>query len=230
MTWMAWWGGNPPPGNRYRFVASGTQWSDSFTIDMIQGPRGGGPDIAGVAVDSVSTVGAMIKWSTDTASTSVIRLKNSSGSWVEKSRNDSLVNNHALNLGSLAPNTTYSYRVVSTDAAGKTAVSGDYTFTTPVTSAYVMSLSEASTIWEDYPSYAARDLLVTFRLMNDGSVTARNVVVNDAAVTNRVVALSGLPVTLGDIAPGASAEFDVLFNVPQGVNRFRVNMDIDATE
>lgn len=230
MTWMAWWGGNPPPGSRYRFVASGTEWSDSFTIDMIQGFRGGGPDISGVAVDSVSTVDARIKWSTDTASTSVIRVKNSNGSWVEKSRDDSLVNNHALNLGSLAPNTTYSYRVVSTDAAGKTAVSGDYTFTTPATSAYAISLSEAGTVWESYPSYAARDLLVTFRLENDGSATARDVVVNDALATNHVVALSGLPVTIGDMPPGAFAEFDIVFNVPQGVNRFRVNMDIDATE
>lgn len=230
MSWMAWWGGNPPPGSRYRFVASGTQWSDSFTIDLIQGSRGDGPDVSGVALETVSTVGARIQWSTDTASTSVIRLRNSNGSWVEKSRDDSLVTSHVLSLGSLTPNTTYVYRVTSTDATGRTAVSGDYTFTTSATSAYVISLSESSTIWESYPSYAARDLLVTFRLENDGIVPARDVVVNGAQATNQVVALNGLPASLGDIAPGESREFDILFNVPQGVNRFRVNMDIDATE
>src|SRR5439155_9261119 len=41
-----------------------------------------------------------------------------------------LLTAHSVTLSGLTPSTTYHYRVLSTDAAGNPATSGDFTFTT----------------------------------------------------------------------------------------------------
>ena len=46
-------------------------------------------------------------------------------------RNPALVESHFVTLNGLAPNTTYHYRVRSTDAYGNVGASTDATFTTP---------------------------------------------------------------------------------------------------
>lgn len=55
-----------------------------------------------------------------------------------------LVTSHSITLTGLSPDTTYHYRVSSRDAAGNSASSGDYTFTT--ISAQTMSIGSGTVV------------------------------------------------------------------------------------
>jgi hypothetical protein len=78
---------------------------------------------------NITTSSAVITWTTDEASNSVVEdgLTTSYGS---SSSNSSMVTFHSITLSGLSSNTLYHYRVSSTDASNNTATSGDFTFTT----------------------------------------------------------------------------------------------------
>jgi len=79
---------------------------------------------------SVSATGITIKWNTNEASDSQVEYGPSSSFGGQTPLNTSMVTTHSQTLSGLSPNTTYSYRVKSKDAAGNTAVSATYTFVT----------------------------------------------------------------------------------------------------
>lgn len=87
------------------------------------------PVISSVQAGSITGSSATITWTTDELSDSEVEygLTTSYGS-LETDPSD--VNNHSVTLTGLSENTTYHYRVSSTDPSGNTSVSGDYTFTT----------------------------------------------------------------------------------------------------
>lgn len=87
------------------------------------------PVIGNVAAGTLADTTATITWTTDEGADSIVEygLTTAYGS---ATGDPTLVLNHAISLTDLMPNTTYHYRVHSTDAAGNPAVSGDYTFTT----------------------------------------------------------------------------------------------------
>lgn len=131
MAWMAWWGGNPPKGDRYKWVDAGTQWSDSYKINLVEGPAAS-PDISGIVSEELGDR-IRIAWHTDTAADSQVQVNNSDNpwAWTAISSSSEKVTDHELVLLDLPPDQVYRYRVRSVDDAGQVAVSGNYFFNTP---------------------------------------------------------------------------------------------------
>ncbi|MGH7454906.1 MAG: fibronectin type III domain-containing protein, partial [bacterium] len=92
------------------------------------------PVISSVASGSITSSSAVITWTTDELSNSAVDygLTTSYGSTTSDPTN---VTSHSISLMGLSANTLYHYRVQSTDAAGNTGTSGDFTFQTTTTPA-----------------------------------------------------------------------------------------------
>lgn len=118
--------------NAYNAVASATPPPTDTTP----------PTISAVQATPAATT-ATVTWTTDELSDSRVDygLDTGYGSPVS---NSTLVTGHSIALNGLSPATTYHYRVSSRDAAGNSASSGDYTFTT--TTAPVMSIGSVSVV------------------------------------------------------------------------------------
>ncbi|MCL5105173.1 MAG: fibronectin type III domain-containing protein [Armatimonadetes bacterium] len=87
------------------------------------------PVISGLSAVNVSGTGATITWSTDEASTSVVDYGPTSA-YGSTSTASGMATGHSVVLNGLSAGVTYHCRVKSADAAGNTAMSADYTFTT----------------------------------------------------------------------------------------------------
>jgi hypothetical protein len=106
------------------------------------------PNISSVQSGSVTSNSALITWTTDEASNSVVEygLTASYGSrGGDNAENATYVTNHSVSLNGLAANTLYHYRVKSTDASGNSATSGDFTFQTPVSAWQVITFDNFET-------------------------------------------------------------------------------------
>jgi beta-lactamase superfamily II metal-dependent hydrolase len=88
------------------------------------------PVISDVQAVSIHIDSAVIQWITDEPADSVVEYGTSSGNYTDTLSDPTLVTEHSIALASLSSATTYYYRVQSTDEAGNTAVSDEYTFTT----------------------------------------------------------------------------------------------------
>jgi type VI protein secretion system component Hcp len=88
------------------------------------------PVISSVSSTKLTTTGATISWTTNEVSSTQVEYGTSTGYGASSALNSSRVTAHSQALSGLSAGTLYHYRVRSADAAGNTAVSGDYTFTT----------------------------------------------------------------------------------------------------
>jgi peptidoglycan/xylan/chitin deacetylase (PgdA/CDA1 family) len=88
------------------------------------------PVISGVATAAITGAAANATWLTDEMSTSQVEYGTTATYGSITTLNTTMTTNHSVALTGLAANTTYHYRVISKDAAGNTATSGDFTFTT----------------------------------------------------------------------------------------------------
>ena len=87
------------------------------------------PNISSVlSVPSINT--ATKTWITDEPATSIVEYGLDSNYGFLSPLNSSFKNNHSVQLTSLNNNTTYHYRVISSDISGNTAFSPDFTFST----------------------------------------------------------------------------------------------------
>lgn len=133
-------GGTIPAGagvvanNHVILRTSGTTFTVSYGTTTNSYPGDGvvdvtPPVISAVTSSSITSSSAVITWTTNESSNSVVEygLTTSYGSTVT---NATMVTSHSVSLTSLTASTLYHYRVKSTDAAGNTATSTDYTFTT----------------------------------------------------------------------------------------------------
>ncbi|MBA3044634.1 MAG: pre-peptidase C-terminal domain-containing protein [Candidatus Thermoplasmatota archaeon] len=87
------------------------------------------PTISSVAISSITINGAMVTWTTNEASSSVVEYGTTT-SYGSTATGTNGVTSHSVALSSLTANTKYYYRVKSTDAAGNTATSAGSSFTT----------------------------------------------------------------------------------------------------
>jgi hypothetical protein len=123
----------------------------TFTTPRPAGPVIGDPWVSDVALtrsgDS-ATADARINWTTSEPATAQVVF--SGGGWHATYWSTTAISDlahstsHSITLTGLNSNSTYHYAVQSTDAAGNTSYSGDYTFTTPAVTAPGPLLSNIS--------------------------------------------------------------------------------------
>ena len=94
------------------------------------------PTISAVTAINVSATLATVQWATNEGATSQVEYGTTTAYGTTSALDSALVTSHSVGLVGLAGSTTYHYRVISKDAAGNTATSGDYTFTTPAPPAF----------------------------------------------------------------------------------------------
>jgi len=232
ISWMSWWGGNPPLGKRYRWLNAGTAWSDSFRIDLIAGLPGGSPDISTV-VDQVIDAGAVrVSWLTDVDSDSLVELSTGGNTWPVGGFDGSLTRSHSVLVRGLAPGTSYNYRVKSRDAEGNLAMSSGYRLTVPGS---LLVLSKESVSWKSYADYENRLLTVDFKVSNQSGAPVNAVSVTSIAASGGVEAIASLPIMLGSIPAGGSVPLPVVYRVPPGITLFNTlltgsGIDADGIE
>lgn len=88
------------------------------------------PSLSAIAAGSITSSGTTITWSTNESATSRVEYGPTTAYGSLSTLNATLLTSHSTTLTSLQPATTYNYRVISRDAAGNTATSGNNTFTT----------------------------------------------------------------------------------------------------
>lgn len=94
------------------------------------GPQQQAPAISNISANNVSTTGTTITWSTDEPSTSQIEYGTTTVYGNTTTEDKSMVTAHQASLSNLHANTTYHYRVISTNSSGQTSYSSDRAFTT----------------------------------------------------------------------------------------------------
>jgi hypothetical protein len=109
---------------------AGQTWTRYGAWQPPAGPDVTPPVISLVRSTDTTTSSIYIRWSTNEFSTSRVEygLTTSYGSFTNLDQ--TMVITHAQNITGLASSTTYHYRVISRDAAGNEAMSGDFTFRT----------------------------------------------------------------------------------------------------
>jgi phosphodiesterase/alkaline phosphatase D-like protein len=162
------------------------------------------PAISGVYSTDITANSATIAWATSEAATSLVVYGTSTSYGSTTSQDMTLLSSHSVGLTGLSPQTTYHFKVKSIDAAGLSAQSGDFTFTTTDVGAPVISgvtvinvtMTGATITWStDDPadSQVEYGTKATY-----GSISTLD--------TNRVTSHS---VTLADLSPGTAYHYKV---------------------
>jgi hypothetical protein len=111
--------------------------SDGIALDTTA------PALSAIAASSITASSAQIAWTTGEAATTTVDYGTTTG-YGQTATGAASVTSHSVGLGGLAASTLYHYRVTSVDAAGNSAASGDFTFTTTATAASPYPLKLAS--------------------------------------------------------------------------------------
>lgn len=88
------------------------------------------PTISAVASSSISQATATITWTTNESAESLVQYGLTTSYGSTTTLDSAKVTSHSVGVSGLASNTTYHYKVISKDAAGNSASSGDATFET----------------------------------------------------------------------------------------------------
>ncbi len=136
------------PGTTYHFRVRSADGSGNLAIsgdNAFATANPAPPVITNIQANPVTSSGATVTWSTDTAADSTVLygITNSYGSSVSS---PSLVTGHSLSLSALTSSTTYHYQVVSKDGFGQTSRSADLIFTTAVASSSPPVFRSASNV------------------------------------------------------------------------------------
>ncbi len=97
------------------------------------------PVITAVTASSITITSAVITWTTDQPSTSLVNYGATTGYGTSTALNSTLTTSHSVALTGLTPNTPYNFDVVSANAAGMSSTSSNSTFTTGTAAAPVIS-------------------------------------------------------------------------------------------
>jgi len=121
------------PGTTYNFdvvsanSSNTTTTSGNYTFTTLSAS---GPVIGSVAVWPVGATTATILWTTDVGATSVVNYGTTTAYGQTTGPNSTLAIYHAVPLSNLTQGTTYYYQILTTNAAGVTTISPNYSFTT----------------------------------------------------------------------------------------------------
>jgi hypothetical protein len=124
------------PDTLYHFRVSSTDaagnpaTSDDQTFRTLAAPDITPPVISNIQVINITETSAIVTWQTDEPATSRVEYGLTNSYELGSITVSDLVTSHSIPLYSLTPNTTYHFRVISSDASGNTAQSDDRTFQT----------------------------------------------------------------------------------------------------
>ncbi len=104
--------------------------SGDNTFTTADPPDTTAPAMSSIQAGSVTYSAASVSWTTDEASDTQLEFGTSASYGSTTTLDSSMVTGHSESLSGLASATLYHYRVMSRDAAGNLATSGDNTFTT----------------------------------------------------------------------------------------------------
>ena len=219
MNWMAWWGGSPPDGSRYKWIDAGRTWSDSYIIQMSY-PVVAGPDISNVNVSNIQDNSAVVAWNTDLPSDSEVQIMDATGAWITKTASSVDENVHQQSISNLMPGMTYQYRIISTSNDGEKAVSGGYSITTAGSSAQALQIRLNATSWASLSDYLSRQLTASYMVTNSSGANFDSVQIDRSGGSNGVRLLSPEPITFGQVGPDSNTTFEIRYVVPAGVTVF----------
>jgi hypothetical protein len=182
-----------------------------------------GPAISGVSVSSITSTSAVVSWTTDQASTSLVNYGVTNGYGSASTLNPALTTSHTVSLTGLTAGTTYDFDVVSANSGGMSTTSGNSSFATTapgpvisnVATTNVASTSVTVTWTTDQPASS---------LVNYGTSTAYGAssTLNSTLGTSHTVILTGL-------TPGTAYDFDVVSANAGGLSTTSANA-VFATE
>jgi hypothetical protein len=107
-------------------AANGSSWASAWSLTMDTTC----PTISDVTASGVTTSTAIISWTTNEPSTSLVEYGTTSAYGSTPVSDGTLTTSHSVTLTDLAAGTAYHVRVTSVDGAGNAATYGDYTFAT----------------------------------------------------------------------------------------------------
>jgi hypothetical protein len=155
------------------------------------------PVISNVASSNTTAAAATVTWSTNEPADTQVQYGTTTAYGASSPLNATDVTAHSVALSGLAASTVYHYRVLSRDAAGNLATSGDFTFATaaapdttpPVISGVTSSNMTSTAASVGWNTNEASDTQVDY-----GTSTSygASTVLNSSNVTSHGVALSGL--------------------------------------
>ncbi len=125
---------------------------------------------------------------------------------------------------------THSTTLRVSDLAGNENLSGAGSFTVDIAIKPELRLNRTQVFWASYADYQAGHLSVRYAIVNAGAGSAGNVNVTGSTNTAGVTMDTALPLTVGDIAAGQSAQFICVYNIPGGVTRWTAGLTATATD
>ena len=160
----------------------------------------------------ISSTGT-ITWTTNEGSSSQVQYGTSSSYGLTSTLNSTLDTSHSVTLNGLTGNTTYHYRVVSTDAAGNQSVSADLTFTTPVQDVTPPTLSNIQVI---SLSPVTEEIIWTTNEASDAQLKFGTTTSYGTTTTLNTTLATSHTVTLSNLSPNTTYHFAVLSHDASG--------------
>jgi chitodextrinase len=124
----------PISGDVKGTTLTGEEWSYPIPEGEVEvkmaGPDVEPPEISNVASSAITQTTATITWNTNEPADSRVRYGTTSGGPYDEAYDDTDVTSHSMGLTGLTENTTYYYKVRSTDPSGNSAESAEYSFKT----------------------------------------------------------------------------------------------------
>jgi hypothetical protein len=171
------------------------------------------PIILGVMAKSVQSTSATLTWTTDEAATTQVEYGTSLAYGKSGAADSALVTNHSQVIGGLTANTTYHYRVHSSDAMGHASVSDDNVFTTaPLPSAPLIGDSTIERTRDSNPAGLAEAFQFTANA--SGAMNQLSVYIDASSTATQV--LVGLYTNTARNAPGALLAQATITNPTKG--------------
>jgi alpha-L-arabinofuranosidase len=163
----------------------------------------GTPVISNVAVSAITSTGATITWTTDQSTSSLVNYGTTGTYGSSTTLNTTQVTSHSVTLTGLTPSTLYDFDVVSANAGGTSATSGNSSFTTAASAAPVISNIVVSSITNTGATIAWTTDQASSSQVSYGITTGygTSTAVSTTLVTSHSVTLTGLTAgTLYDFA------------------------------
>ena len=195
------------PGTLYNYAVISANSSNASTTsaNLTFTTTAAAPVISAVASGSITSTSAVITWTTDQASSSLVNYGTSTGYGSSSTLNSALVTSHSVTLTGLTPGTTYDFDVVSANGSNLSSTSVNYSFATSAAAAPVISavasgsITSTSAIITWTTDQASSSQVKYGTTQSYGSTST----LNSALVTSHSVTLTGL-------TPGTTYDFAVV--------------------